>query len=329
MGKTDLHITPLGIGTWAIGGGDWGMGWGPQDERDSIKAILEGLESGINWIDTAHAYGFGVAEEVVAKALREWKEPVVVATKCGVLPDEKRFPRRYISRGTILEEVEGSLRRLGVEVIDLYQLHWPEPDSMVEEAWQTLLDLQKQGKIRWPAVSNFSAGQMERAQRLGPVASLQPRYSLLNRQIETSGQMAWCAAHDCGLLVYSPMESGLLTGKVTEAWIAALPPNDWRRHKPDHPVAALLHPPRKPHFLRLVARLQSIAQESGHSVGQLATAWVLARHEVTSAIVGARRSGQITEIAAAAEWRLGRAELQSIEEAHSEFLRATATCAQQ
>ncbi|MSU41615.1 MAG: aldo/keto reductase [Pedosphaera sp.] len=323
LGNTDLHLTPIGIGTWAIGGGDWGMGWGPQEEQDSIDAILEGLESGINWIDTAHAYGFGLAEEMVSKALRQWGRPAIVATKCGVLPDEKQFPRRLISRRTILEEVEGSLRRLRVETIDLYQLHWPEPDANVEEAWQTLLDLQAQGKIRWPAVSNFSAAQLQRAAHLGPVASLQPRYSLLNRQIETD-QMPWCAANNCGMLVYSPMESGLLTGKVTDEWIAALPPNDWRRHKPEHPVAALLHPPKKAPFLQLVARLQDIARPSGHSVGQLAVAWTLARPEVTSAIVGARRRGQISEIAQAGDWRLSAEELIAIETAMAEFKRATA-----
>ena len=157
LGNTDLDLTPVGFGTWAIGGGDWGMGWGPQEEKDSIGSILEGLESGINWIDTAHAYGFGLSEEVVGKALREWGQPVIVATKCGVLPNDDKTPRRFASRELILEEVEGSLRRLQVETIDLYQLHWPEPDENIEEAWQTLLDLQAQGKIRWPGVSNYSA----------------------------------------------------------------------------------------------------------------------------------------------------------------------------
>ena len=215
LGNTDLDLTPVGFGTWAIGGGDWGMGWGPQEEKDSIGSILEGLESGINWIDTAHAYGFGLSEEIVGKALREWGQPVIVATKCGVLSNADKTPRRFASRETILEEVENSLRRLQVETIDLYQLHWPEPDENIEEAWQTLLDLQAQGKIRWPGVSNYSASQLGRAAALGPVSSLQPRYSLLNRQIEDEGQMDWCRENNCGIVCYSPMESGLLTGKVT------------------------------------------------------------------------------------------------------------------
>jgi len=223
LGNSDLELTPVGLGTWAIGGGDWGMGWGPQEENDSIAAILEGLEAGINWVDTAHAYGFGLSEEMVGKALREWGQPVIVATKCGVLPNTDKTPRRFASRETILEEIEGSLRRLRVDTIDLYQLHWPEPDKNVEEAWQTLLDLQAQGKIRWPGVSNYSAAQLGRAAALGPVTSLQPRYSLLNRQIEEEGQMDWCRENNCGIVCYSPMESGLLTGKVNHDWIDQLP----------------------------------------------------------------------------------------------------------
>ena len=189
LGNTDLDLTPVGFGTWAIGGGEWGMGWGPQAKKDSIESILEGLEAGINWIDTAHAYGFGLSEEVVGKAVKEWGQPVILATKCGVLPDENNFPRRFASRETIIEEVEGSLRRLQVDAIDLYQLHWPEPDENVEEAWQTLLDLKQQGKILWPGVSNYSPSQLARAAALGPISSLQPRYSMLNHQIEEEGQI--------------------------------------------------------------------------------------------------------------------------------------------
>jgi aryl-alcohol dehydrogenase-like predicted oxidoreductase len=322
LGNSDLDLTPIGFGTWAIGGDDWGMGWGPQNEADSVAAILEGLESGINWIDTAHAYGFGVAEEVVGKALKEWGKPVILATKCGVLPNEDRTPNRFTSRTTILEEVEGSLKRLQTDCIDLYQLHWPEPDEGVEEAWQTLLDLKEQGKIRWPGVSNYSVDQLERASALGPVSSLQPRYSLLNRQIESEGQMGWCGQNNCGIVCYSPMESGLLTGKVNEGWIANLADTDWRKHKPDHPVASLLHPPKQEPFLKLVRALGEIAAASGHTVGQLAVAWTLRRSEVTSAIVGARRTGQITETVKAGDWQLSVGELQAIEAAHQEFTEA-------
>ncbi len=324
LGNTDLDLTPVGFGTWAIGGGEWGMGWGPQAEKDSIESILEGLEAGINWIDTAHAYGFGLSEEVVGKAVKEWGQPVILATKCGVLPDENNFPRRFTSRETIIEEVEGSLRRLQVDAIDLYQLHWPEPDENVEEAWQTLLDLKQQGKILWPGVSNYSPSQLARAAALGPISSLQPRYSMLNHQIEEEGQMDWCRENNCGIVCYSPMESGLLTGKVNREWIDSLPENDWRRHKPDHPVAALLHPPKLEPFLQLVEQLKTIAEPSGHTVSQLAVAWALRRPEVTSAIVGARRKGQIAETVRAAEWSLGQAELDAVTAALDKFSQDTA-----
>ena len=324
LGNSDLNLTPVGFGTWAIGGGEWGMGWGHQAEKDSIESILEGLEAGINWIDTAHAYGFGVSEEMVGKAVKEWGQEVIIATKCGVLPDENNFPKRYTSRKTITEEVEGSLRRLQVEVIDLYQIHWPEPDENVEEAWQTLLDLKTQGKIRWGGVSNYSVSQLERASKLGPISSLQPRYSLLNQQIQDEGQLDWCRNNNCGIVCYSPMESGLLTGKVNQKWIDNLPENDWRRHKSDHPVASLLHPPKLNPFLKLVEQLDDIANSSGHSVSQLAVSWTLCQREITSAIVGARKKGQIAETVKAAEWALGESELNAISAAIDEFRKNTA-----
>ena len=319
LGNSDLNLTPVGFGTWAIGGGEWGMGWGHQTEKDSIESILEGLEAGINWIDTAHAYGFGVSEEMVGKAVKEWGQDVIIATKCGVLPDENNFPKRYTSRKTITEEVEGSLRRLQVEVIDLYQIHWPEPDDNIEEAWQTLLDLKTQGKIRWGGVSNYSVSQLERASKLGPISSLQPRYSLLNQQIQDEGQLDWCRDNNCGIVCYSPMESGLLTGKVNQEWIDNLPENDWRRHKSDHPVASLLHPPKLNPFLKLVEQLDAIANSSGHTVSQLAVSWAICQREITSAIVGARKKGQITETVQAAEWVLGESELNAISSAIDEF----------
>ena len=324
LGNSDLNLTPVGFGTWAIGGGEWGMGWGHQTEKDSIESILEGLEAGINRIDTAHAYGFGVSEEMVGKAVKEWGQDVIIATKCGVLPDENNFPKRYTSRKTITEEVEGSLRRLQVEVIDLYQIHWPEPDENVEEAWQTLLDLKTQGKIRWGGVSNYSVSQLERASKLGPISSLQPRYSLLNQQIQDEGQLDWCRNNNCGIVCYSPMESGLLTGKVNQEWIDNLPKNDWRRHKSDHPVASLLHPPKLNPFLKLVEQLDDIANSSGHSVSQLAVSWTLCQREITSAIVGARKKGQIAETVKAAEWALGENELNAISSAIKDFRENTA-----
>ena len=325
LGNSDLDLTPIGFGAWAIGGDDWGMGWGPQEDADSIAAIHEALDCGVNWIDTAHAYGFGKSEEVVGRALKEWSGDVIIATKCGVLPNEVRFPYRDANREKILEEVEGSLQRLQVDCIDLYQIHWPELDEKVEEAWQTLLDLKDQGKIRWPAVCNYGVSHLERASKLGSVTSLQPRYSLLNRQIETEGHMDWCRENNCGIVSYSPMESGLLTNKTTPEWIDALPETDWRQHKPDHPVARNIHPPRREHYLKFLGILNDIASASGHTIAQLAVAWTLRRTEITSAIVGARRTGQIAETVMAGDWQLSDGELKSIEAAHEEFVRAATT----
>ena len=201
--------------------------------------------------------------------------------------------------------------------------HWPEPDENIEEAWQTLLDLKTQGKIRWGGVSNYSVSQLERASKLGPISSLQPRYSLLNQQIQDEGQLDWCRNNNCGIVCYSPMESGLLTGKVNQEWIDNLPENDWRRHKSDHPVASLLHPPKLNPFLKLVEQLDAIANSSGHSVSQLAVSWTLCQREITSAIVGARKKGQIAETVKAAEWALGESELNAISSAIEDFQEKT------
>ncbi|MBT6958055.1 MAG: aldo/keto reductase [Opitutae bacterium] len=319
LGDTDLDMTIIGFGTWAIGGGNWGMGWGDQDESDSIAAIHEGLDQGINWIDTAHAYGFGESEEVVGKAVREYDGDVIVATKCGVLANGDRSPYRLISRKTIQEEVEGSLRRLQTDCIDLYQLHWPEPQENIEEGWQTLLDLKQQGKIRWAGVCNFYEENLNRAEILGHISSIQPQYSILDRRVEP-GVMEWCRNKNTGFLGYSPMHSGLLTGKVSREWYEGLPSNDWRKHKQGHPVTQYLQEPHMNHFLAFVDELRSIAGESGHTVGQLAVSWVLSHSEVTSTIVGARRPGQISETAQAADWELSSNELERIEKAYADFL---------
>ncbi len=319
LGDTDLELTVIGFGTWAIGGGNWGMGWGDQDERDSIAAIHEGLDAGINWIDTAHAYGFGESEAVVGKAVREYGGKVILATKCGVLPNEDRTPNRFISRDTIFEEVEGSLQRLQVDCIDLYQVHWPEPRENVEEGWQAMLDLKQQGKIRWAGVCNFYEETLVRAEPLGHISSVQPQYSILDRRVEP-GVLQWCREKNAGFLGYSPMHSGLLTGKVSREWYSGLPENDWRKHKKGHPVTQYLQEPHMDHFLAFVDELRTIAGESGHTVGQLAVSWVLSHPEVTSAIVGARKPGQIVETAQAAEWELSSDELDRIEKAHGDFL---------
>jgi aryl-alcohol dehydrogenase-like predicted oxidoreductase len=289
-------LTEIGLGTWAIGGGDWGMGWGKQDEQDSIASILEALDQGINWIDTAHAYGFGVAEVAVGKALKEFKDDqVIVATKCGVLPEDDNKPRRFISRKTILEEVDGSLVRLGRDWIDLYQIHWPVPAENLIEAWETLQELKKVGKIRWAGVCNCWENELDNLQEIAPVTSNQPMYSMLERKVEKD-VLPWAEKHNSGVVVYSPMHSGLLTGKISAEWLEKLPQNDWRKHKSDHPVVSPLHSKDGLQaFLILQDELKSIADEKSMTVGQLAVSWALSQPMVTSAIVGARKSGQILE----------------------------------
>ena len=302
LGNSDLILSEIGLGTWAIGGGEWGMGWGAQDEKDSIASILEGLSEGINWIDTAHAYGFGVAETSVGKALKEFKDDnVIVATKCGVLPEEDGKPKRFISRETILEEVDQSLRRLRRDWIDLYQIHWPFPVENLTEAWETLIELKTIGKIRWAGVCNCWETELDELQKVSPVTSNQPMYSMLDRKIEDK-VLPWCETNNTGVLVYSPMHSGILTGKVSAEWLESLPENDWRKHKTDHPVVSPLHTEDGLQaFLILQEELRSIAQRNNMSVGQLAVSWALRRKEITSAIVGARKPGQIIETVQAAE----------------------------
>ncbi len=309
LGNSDLLLSQIGLGTWAIGGGDWGMGWGDQDERESIQAIIEALEQGINWIDTAHAYGFGVSEEAVGKALREWNaDEIIVATKCGVLPQEDNKPRRFISSSTIREEVEGSLRRLGRDWIDLYQIHWPDPLENLAESWETLQELRKEGKIRWAGVCNCWKEELELLDSIEAVTSNQPMYSMLARDIEPE-VLPWCGGKGTGVLVYSPMHSGLLTGKVSRRWLDELPDNDWRKHKKDHPVVSPLQSEEGMEaFLAFQKDLSSIALSHGRTIGQLAVAWALRREEVTSAIVGARRPGQIVETVRAAEKELTQEE---------------------
>ena len=296
LGDSDLMLTEIGLGTWAIGGGDWGMGWGKQDEQDSIASILEALDQGINWIDTAHAYGFGVAEIAVGKALKEFKDDqVIVATKCGVLPEDDNKPRRFISRKTILEEVDGSLVRLGRDWIDLYQIHWPVPAENLIEAWETLQELKKAGKIRWAGVCNCWETELGKLHEIAPITSNQPMYSMLERKVEKD-VLPWAEKHNSGVVVYSPMHSGLLTGKISAEWLEKLPQNDWRKHKSDHPVVSPLHSKDGLQaFLILQDELKLIADEKSMTVGQLAVSWALSQPMVTSAIVGARKSGQILE----------------------------------
>jgi aryl-alcohol dehydrogenase-like predicted oxidoreductase len=306
LGTSDLHITPIGFGAWAIGGSGWEFAWGAQDDSDSIAAIREALDAGINWIDTAAVYGLGHSEEVVARALEGVRHRPYVFTKCSMVWDERRQIGHSLKVDSIRRECEGSLRRLRVDAIDLYQIHWPDPDEDIEEGWATLAALQREGKVRHIGVSNFNVAQMKRAQAIAPITSLQPRYSLLHREIEEE-ILPFVAQERIGVLAYSPMASGLLTGAMTPERIAGLPADDWRKHHDDF---------QEPHLsrnLRLVRLLRAIGNHHGRSPGEVAVAWVLGDPVVTGAIVGARRPDQVRGLVGAAEFRLSPRELTEID----------------
>jgi aryl-alcohol dehydrogenase-like predicted oxidoreductase len=308
LGNSDLHITRIGFGAWAVGGGGWAFGWGAQDDADSVAAIREALDLGINWIDTAAVYGLGHSEEVVAKALDDipaGKRPFVF-TKCERVWDETRQIGKSLKADSIRRECEASLKRLRVDVIDLYQVHWPEPDEHIEEGWQTLVKLKAEGKVRWIGVSNFSAEQMARVAPLGPITSLQPPYSMIRPEVEAS-VLPYCLEHNIGVIAYSPMASGLLTGAMTRERIAALPADDWRKEKNKHYQEPLLT-----RNLALVELLKTIGTRHGKSPGEVAIAWVLRHPAVTAAIVGARRPGQLKGLVGAADWRLTVGEVEEI-----------------
>jgi len=298
-GFSDLHLTTVGLGTWAIGGGDWFWGWGPQDDADSIKTIQRALDLGINWIDTAAAYGLGRAEQIIAKAIEGRRDQVILATKCGLVWEEggSGGVSNRLKASSVRREAEASLRRLNVDVIDLYQIHWPVPDEDLEEAWGVIADLVREGKVRYAGVSNFSVEQIQRVQAIHPVASLQPEYSLLKREPEEA-LMSFCAAHEIGIIAYSPLRSGILTGKFTHDRLAQLAPNDWRRRDPD------FQEPRFSVNVRFMEKLGAMARRFGRPVSQLATAWVITHPEITAAIVGARHPSQIETSAPAGDWAL-------------------------
>lgn len=297
LGNSDLHLTCIGLGTWAIGGGDWKFGWGDQDDKESIETIHRAIDCGINWIDTAAVYGLGRSEEVVGKAVKGMRERPIIATKCGRNWDENGNILKLLDKGNIKKECENSLRRLDVDVIDLYQVHWPEPDEDIEEGWEAVSELIQEGKVRYGGISNFSVSQMERVRPIHAITSLQPPYSMVVPDIEDS-QLPYCAEHNIGVICYSPMYKGLLTGKLTRERIAALPENDHRSRDPR------LKEPKLSENLELVAGLQRIAEREGRSLMELAIAWVLRRPEMTSAIVGARRPDQIEGITGPGAWEL-------------------------
>ncbi|HNS22500.1 MAG TPA: aldo/keto reductase [Sedimentisphaerales bacterium] len=305
LGKTDMRLTTVGLGTWAMGG-PWQYGWGPQDDDEAVASILEALDQGINWIDTAPAYGLGHSEELVGQALRRTKHKPYVATKCGILWNDKKEKVVHLKRDSIRRECHDSLRRLGVETIDLYQMHWPDPDPDIEDAWEEMARLAKEGKVRYLGVSNFSVQQMERVAKIHPIASLQPPYSMLHREVERE-LLGYCAQHGIGVVVYSPMQRGLLTGTFSRERLATLAPDDHRRRMPE------FQDPQLGATLELVEGLKEIARRNGKTVSQLAVAWVLRRGEVTAAIVGARRPGQIAETATASDWNLGKRDVEEVE----------------
>ncbi|MCY2950137.1 MAG: aldo/keto reductase [Planctomycetota bacterium] len=312
LGHTDLDITLLGFGAWAIGGSGWAFGWGSQDDRESIAAIREAIDLGINWIDTAAIYGLGHSEEVVAAALEGVQNRPYVFTKCERVWNERGEIGKSLKADSIRRECEASLKRLRVDVIDLYQIHWPEPAEDVEEGWETLNRLKTEGKVRWIGVSNFDAAQLARASTIAPVASLQPPYSMLRRDIEES-IFPYCLAHGIGTIVYSPMQSGLLTGSWSQERMAALPADDWRKEKNRH-----FQPPLFERNLQLVEVLRTIAARHGATPGQVAIAWTLRHPAVTAAIVGARKPGQLRDLLPAATLTLTATDLAAIDD----FLKA-------
>ena len=308
FGKTGMEITLIGFGSWAIGGSGWAAAWGPQDDEEAVGAIRRAVELGMNWIDTAAAYGLGHSEELVARALEDVPESdrPYVFTKCSLVWDESGEVHNVLRKDSVKRECEGSLRRLQTDVIDLYQIHWPRPKEDIEEGWSALAELKEEGKVRHIGVSNFDVSQMERAQGIAPVETLQPPYNMLNRGIEEE-ILPYCAERDLGVIVYSPMRSGLLTGKMTRERVQNLPSDDWRRKNSD------FQEPRLSRNLELVELLEQIGKEHGRSPAEVAIAWTLRHPAVTAAIVGGRRPDQVDGIIGAAEFRLSEEELERIE----------------
>ena len=303
LGNSDLHLTPIGFGAWAIGGGDWAFAWGPQDDNDSIAAIHKALDLGINWIDTAAVYGLGHSEEVVAKAIKSSSHKPYIFTKCSMVWDNSREITNSLKQ--IRREVEDSLRRLQVEALDLYQIHWPKPDEDLEEGWTAMAELQKEGKVRWIGVSNFSVAQMERAAKIAPITSNQPPYSMLNRAVEAE-ILPYTKSHNIGTINYAPMHSGLLTGAMTKERVANFPENDFRKRAKNY---------QEPHLSRNLAvadHLKEIGNRHNVSAGVVAIAWTLRNPAITAAIVGGRNAKQVEGVIPAITFRLTEAEYAEI-----------------
>jgi aryl-alcohol dehydrogenase-like predicted oxidoreductase len=312
LGNTDFDITSVGFGAWAIGGSGWKYAWGHQDDNDSIAAIQRAVEAGMNWIDTAAVYGLGHSEEVVGQALKGISKKPYVFTKGGRGGDENRQVVDDQSAAGLRKQVENSLQRLQVEVIDLYQVHWPFPEHQLEEGWRTLSELKQEGKIRALGVSNYSIEQMKLIMQIAPISSLQPPYSILRSGIENE-ILPFCQENNIGVIVYSPMESGLLTGAMTRERIANLPDDDWRKHNERYQEPLLSR------HLALVDLLKRIGEPHGRTPGEVAIAWTLRHPAVTAAIVGARRPDQIDGVIGAEDFRLSEGEIQQI----ADFMKTT------
>ena len=301
-----MQLTPIGFGAWAIGDGNWEFAWGQQDDNESVGAIQRALDLGINWIDTAAAYGLGHSEEVVGRALkgRRGARPLVF-TKCSMRWHDDRSIYRSLKAESLREELDASLRRLGVEQIDLYQIHWPKPEEEIEEGWTAMAELQREGKVRWIGVSNFNVAQMQRAQKIAPITSLQPPYSMINRTNEAE-ILPFCQTQDIGVINYSPMVSGLLTGAMTKERVAQMPQDDFRRN------AKQFQEPQLSRNLDLAALLGEIGAHHGVQAGVVAIAWTLHNPAVTAAIVGGRSPKQVDGVLPAATFRLSEAEFAEI-----------------
>jgi aryl-alcohol dehydrogenase-like predicted oxidoreductase len=303
LGTSDMWLTPIGFGAWAVGGGNWAMSWGPQDDSASIAAMHKAFDLGVNWIDTAAIYGLGHSEEIVGKAVKESSFKPFVFTKCGMVWNEKQQIKRTLLE--IRREVEDSLRRLQLDVIDLYQIHWPVEDQDIEEGWNTMADLKREGKVRHIGVSNFSIAQMERCVSIAPITSLQPPYSMLNRAVEAE-ILPFCVEHNIGVINYSPMHSGLLTGAMTKERVANLPPDDFRRKVKNYQEPLLSR------NLAIADFLKQIGTRHGVSAGVVAIAWTLCNPAITAAIVGGRSPEQVEGVWPVAKFRLSKDEFEEI-----------------
>ena len=306
LGGTGLEITRVGFGAWAIGGGDWEFGWGAQDDEESVAAIHRALELGVNWIDTAAAYGFGRSEEMVGRALAGMAERPYVFTKCSLLEGPDRTVAHSLKRDSILREAEASLRRLRLDALDLYQIHWPIPAADIEEGWAALVELKDQGLVRHIGVSNFDVNQLRLIEQIAPVETIQPEYSLIKREVEAE-ILPFAEREGIGVIVYAPMSSGMLTGGMTRERAESLPDNDWRGRD------ARFNDPQLSANLALVERLKGVADRHGTTPGAVAVAWTLRNPAVDGAIVGFRRPAQVDPILAAASLELSDDDLADIE----------------